>query len=219
MGHWPAFLPGCSVPFSDCHFSSSATRPSWRNGLWRPTDFYAFLLGSPWPIGWAYWLLGLVAVVGLLIARPRGPGAPWWLIALPLVWLCWQFVAATQTVDAELTKPTLEHFVACAVCFYLSLFSLSRVRYLAPFWLGLLGGVLIVVVVGWEQHFGGLEDTRRYFFAYVYPRLKGGLHLSISRRCPVLGFSRRSSMPIPLRGLSSCCYRPCSLRWHRCAGA
>jgi putative inorganic carbon (HCO3(-)) transporter len=57
------------------------------------------------------------------------------------------------------------------VCFYLGLFSLGRVRSPFPFWIGLLCGFLIVIAVGFDQHFGGLEETRRYFYAYVYPQL------------------------------------------------
>jgi putative inorganic carbon (HCO3(-)) transporter len=37
---------------------------------------------------------------------------------------------------------------------------------------GLLCGFLIVLAIGWEQHFGGLEQTRRYFFLYLYPKMK-----------------------------------------------
>ena len=91
------------------------------------------------------------------------------LIALPLVWLVWQFIAGARSVDAELTTPTLKHFAACGLCFYLGYFSLGRVTRLWPFWLGLIGGFLLVLAVGWEQQFGGLRESRRYFFLYVYP--------------------------------------------------
>ncbi|HWI59801.1 MAG TPA: O-antigen ligase family protein, partial [Bacillota bacterium] len=43
---------------------------------------------------------------------------------------------------------------------------------LAPFWIGIACGFLIVLAVGWEQHFGGLEQTREYFRLYIYPQLK-----------------------------------------------
>src|SRR6266568_3439300 len=200
-----------------------------------PGGFLELLLGTPWPIGWAYWLLGLVSAVGVLNAhwtqavlfspaapRPaatgtkrgecngaaarraakgaaspppttieskelrqdglisrglsseRGegesqPAAPRWLIALPLLWLGWQLLASTRTLDGQLTISTLKHFTACAACFYLGFFSLSRVKRLQPFWAGLLGGFFLVLVSGFMQHFGGLEETRRYFFLnYVY---------------------------------------------------
>lgn len=136
-----------------------------------PANIWEFLINSPWPIVWAYRVLGVVGVVGLLVAR-RNVGAPRWLISLPLAWLVWQFAAGTESVSGELTRPTLWHFTACAVCFYLGYFALGRVRRLTLFWLALLCGFLLVLAVGWRQHFGGLEETRRYFYAYVYPELK-----------------------------------------------
>ncbi len=33
-----------------------------------PATFWEFLLGYPWPIAWAYRLLGLVTVIGLIVA-------------------------------------------------------------------------------------------------------------------------------------------------------
>ncbi len=137
-----------------------------------PTNGFEFLLGFPWPITWAYWLLGFVTLVGLMVVRSPKPGAPRWLLALPMVWLVWQLLAGTQTVDASLTSPTLCHFVACTVCFYLGFFALSRLQCLTPFWLGLLSGFLLVLAIGWDQHFGGLQQTRDYFMQYVYPGLK-----------------------------------------------
>jgi O-antigen ligase len=58
------------------------------------------------------------------------------------------------------------------VCFYVGFFSLAGFRPVAWLWPGLLLGFLIVLAVGWEQHFGGLDQTRQYFFIYIYPRLK-----------------------------------------------
>ena len=136
----------------------------------QPTNVYEWVLNS-WPIKAGYLLLGGVAIVGFLVARWPAK-APRVIVVLPLVWLGWQFVAGTQTVDGELTRTTLQHFVACAVCFYLGLFSLNRVRNLSLFWIGLLAGFVLVVLSGLQQHFGGLEETRRYFYLYIYPDLK-----------------------------------------------
>jgi O-antigen ligase len=58
------------------------------------------------------------------------------------------------------------------VCFYLGYFSLSRVRRVWLFWLGLLCGFVLVLAVGWEQQFGGLKESRHYFLTYVYPYMK-----------------------------------------------
>ena len=140
-----------------------------------PTNVYELVLGSPWPIAWAYRFLGLLSVLGLIVAvRDTSVNLcrPVWLMAMPLVWLGCQVVAAACTVDDELSSPTLAHFIACVICFYLGLFSLARARNLAPFWIGLFLAFLLVLFVGWEQHFGGLEATRQYFFKEIYPHLK-----------------------------------------------
>ena len=94
------------------------------------------------------------------------------LLALPIAWLIWQIVAGTQSVEKELSHLTLKHFVACVACFYLGRFALARSNVLWPFWLTLLGGFLLVLTIGFQQHFGGLAETRQYFFQYIYPQLK-----------------------------------------------
>jgi hypothetical protein len=157
----------------------------------QPTDIYELIFGYPWPIAWAYRLLAFVALLGIAsglalrkqaLERRRTAGrpsaadkarpAPKWLIALPAVWLLWEIIAGTKSVDLHLTNPTLTHFTACVACFYLGLFCLGRVTNLWPFWLGLLAAFLLVLAEGWEQHFGGLEQSRRYFFSEVYPGMK-----------------------------------------------
>jgi len=136
-----------------------------------PADIWQFVFGSPWPISWAYWVLGLVTALGLFTARWKLT-APLWLLALPLVWLLWQFLAAGHSLDPPVSRRILVHFAACVVCFYLGLFSLARARSLALFWLGLSLAFLLVLAIGWDQHFGGLAETRRYFYASIYPDLK-----------------------------------------------
>jgi len=135
-----------------------------------PANGYEWLI-NPWPVVIGHALLGVTAMLGVWVARGR-VNAPWWLIALPLVWLAWQFVAGTQTVSPDLTVATLQHFVACVVCFYLGLFCLSRVTNLTLFWLGLLAGFALVLGAGLQQHFGGLEETRKHFWLYLYPTMK-----------------------------------------------
>ena len=124
-----------------------------------------------WPVSIGFALLAGLAVMGIFMARWK-TNAPRWLVLLPLVWLGWQFAAATHTVDAELTRATLKHFIACVVCFYLGLFALAPCRRPTLFFAGLLAGLVVVIAVGWQQHFGGLEEARAYFFREIYPQLK-----------------------------------------------
>src|SRR5215471_8445614 len=54
-----------------------------------PVGLYEWILGYPWPISVAYWLLGIAAVVGIPLVRWKA-GAPWWLPALMMVSRTWQ---------------------------------------------------------------------------------------------------------------------------------
>ncbi len=127
-----------------------------------PENLWGFIY-QIWPLEWGY---GLVAVIGLpllFLGRWRG-AAPGWLILLPLIWLGAQFVSAVQTVDWGLTRVTLLHFCSCAIFFYVGLLFAPAMRKSPFFWGGLLVGFGVVIWVGWHQHFGGLEETRRYFY-------------------------------------------------------
>ncbi len=75
-------------------------------------------------------------------------------------------------MDAELSQATLKHFTAGVVCFYLGLFCLDRNRGAAFFMWPLASAFVVMLVVGFGQHFGGLEETRRYFYTYIYPTMK-----------------------------------------------
>jgi hypothetical protein len=107
-----------------------------------------------------YWALAAIALLGFTLARK--PGGPRWILFLPLVWLGWQFLSATTTVDGRLTRATLKHFTACVACFYLGLLALRRAR-LLPFTLPVIAGFLFAVWVGFDQHYGGLEDLRQFY--------------------------------------------------------
>ncbi len=130
-----------------------------------PTNIWE-LIFQPWPFNWGYAFIALLVAVGFVIARWKVPFSrrTGLVLLLPLVWLIWQFISATQTVDAALTRSTLKHFTACVVCFYLGWFSLGEVRSFRFMFLGILVGMSCVIISGWQQHFGGLEQTRRFFY-------------------------------------------------------
>jgi len=124
-----------------------------------PKDFWEIVF-NPWPVAWGYCMLAGLVILGGGVVRFK-TSAPRWLVALPMIWFGWQLVAATQTVDVQLTKATLLHFGACNACFYLGLFALSRVSQMTWFWNTLLLGFVWVLWMGLCQHFGGLEATRQ----------------------------------------------------------
>lgn len=136
-----------------------------------PENCWQLVLGSPWPITWAYALLAAVTAVGLFGLSFRWPRVRWPMFAL-LVWFVWQFVSTTSSVDVALSRPTVAHFAACVACFIIGCFCLPPLERLRSFFAGLLIGYLFVLAIGFQQQFGGLEATRQHFFAEIYPQLK-----------------------------------------------
>jgi hypothetical protein len=81
-----------------------------------------------------------------------------------LVWFVWQLISATQTVDSGLTRAVLKHFAACVICYFLGRFALSQAKDPTLFWIGILAGFVVVLGLGFNQHYGGLDEMRRFFY-------------------------------------------------------
>ena len=127
-----------------------------------PKDVWEWIF-QPWPVRWGYVLLLLIlgfGLPGIQLSRRM----PKWVLLLPFVWLLWQAIAATWTIDAPLTKATLLHFGACVVCFYLGAFGLTPPQRGGGFQFGLMVAFALVLWTGFEQHYGGLEATRKMFY-------------------------------------------------------
>ena len=154
-----------------------------------PANILEFIY-QPWPVLWGYGLLVLVAVLGVRAWRWT-TNAPLKVILLPAVWLLWQCVAATQTVDGRLTRATLWHYTSCVLSFYIGLFALSRVQALMGLWAIWTGAFLLVLASGFHQHFGGLEETRRWFFEVYLPTLSHPPPAEFIQKIRAIGFTRR----------------------------
>jgi O-antigen ligase len=112
-----------------------------------------------WPPHWGAWLFAPVAAAGLFAIQWKG--VKWhWALALPLVWLGWEFVSATQTASPVLTGLTLAHFAVCVGLFYLGFFARKGMANPWPVWAGMGLGMCWAMRAGVEQRFGGLEATR-----------------------------------------------------------
>jgi O-antigen ligase len=123
-----------------------------------------------WPFRFSYPLAILLAMAGLAAIQWRKI-EPGWLVLLPLIWLGWQIIAATNSVDAILSKGVLAHFTICLSCFYLGWLGLNRPDQTKFFFWPLIIAFGLMVAVGLEQHFGGLQHSREYFWTYIYPTL------------------------------------------------
>jgi O-antigen ligase len=97
-----------------------------------PSEFWS----DAWPPHWANWIFLPLALAGALVAFkqnfwlgeiPREPAhgdtrpaqKTNWLWLLPLLWVGWQLISATQTVDADLTAATLWQLFGCVACYFL----------------------------------------------------------------------------------------------------
>lgn len=123
-----------------------------------------------WPLKVAYPLMGLLAITGLAVAQWKS-FAPRWLMVMPAAWLVWQLIASTQTVDASLTQGVLAHFAICLGCFYLGALSFHQPGATTQILWPLMISFGVMLYAGLEQHFGGLEESRKYFWTYLYPTL------------------------------------------------
>jgi O-antigen ligase len=115
-----------------------------------------------WQVKWGYLLMIPVFVAGLFAIRWKPLPGKWrWLLFLPVLWLGWEFISATASISPRLTGPVLAHFSACVALFYLGFFALRGARNPWPVWAGLGLALCSVLHTAMEQHFGGLEATRK----------------------------------------------------------
>mgnify|MGYP002632030128 CR=1 FL=1 len=126
-----------------------------------PPKDLAEAVQESWPATWGYGVLALVVTLGLFHGR-RLARVPRWVLTLPLVWLGWQLVAATSTVDRGLTAAVLPHFAATVLCFGLGL-SVGSTRTPWFTWVGVVAGLLIVLGTGFRQQYGGLTANQEFF--------------------------------------------------------
>jgi O-antigen ligase len=135
----------------------------------QPPDNFLGAVYESWQVKWGYLLMIPLVLAGLAAVQWNKISFKWPLI-FPLAWLGWQFISATQTISPALTEPTLKHFSACCVFFYLGCFALHG--NLWPVLTGMALALCWALHSGLEQHFGGLEATRHYVYSL---QASGGL--------------------------------------------
>lgn len=111
-------------------------------------------LNEAWPTHWANWILLLLVAVGvpLVIQNRIAWATSKWLWRLPLAWLGWQFISATQTVDANLTASTLWQFSGCVGCYFLGTMIFARERLWHWLLIGILAAFTFCLVRAVNQH-------------------------------------------------------------------
>ena len=117
-----------------------------------------------WPLHWANWFLVPLAAIGAvfmaLMPASQRPRCPRWLLVLPLLWLGWQFISASQTVDATLTALTLWQFFGCVACYFIGLFLFGSPRALHFLLAGILTAFAICLIQAVHQHIEFPQDEK-----------------------------------------------------------
>jgi hypothetical protein len=83
-----------------------------------------------------------------------------WLLILPVLWLGWQFMSATRTVDPTLTAMTLWQFAGCAVSFLIGALIFNtprRFHFLLP---GIFAAFAICLICAVRQRIEFPQDTK-----------------------------------------------------------
>jgi O-antigen ligase len=135
-----------------------------------PTEALEWLI-QPWPLSYGYTIFGCMLAVGIVNARRqtgKTPGFFWF----PLLWLGWQGLATFESRDHSQSIPTLWHFIVCALLFYIGWHNPMRNRSFLVFLTVICVFFIAVVRIGFDQHFGGLAETSRRFFLYIYPQME-----------------------------------------------
>ena len=127
-----------------------------------PPESFWEMVFSVWPIGWGYAVLALTALTSVLLVDSGFP-PPRWPVWLLLFWFVWQIISTGQSVNPRLSWLTMPHFGACVVCFFVGALAIRRLTQFDPVWICILIGFLFVCWMGLDQHFGGLENTRKEF--------------------------------------------------------
>ncbi len=122
------------------------------------------LWNEPWPAIWglsAAWCLS-AAALWIRLSSTRKGAFKWqsWRFWLPLVWFVWQVAAAGHSVDATLSRPTLAHFSAFLLCWWLGCYLLPTASW--PRWLliGILVALAFCLVRAANQRWGGFRRDR-----------------------------------------------------------
>ena len=117
-----------------------------------PTSFNTWW-NDPWPIHWSIELLLPFAALGALIIFQKRLFRleNRWLWLLPLIWFGWQLLAATKTVDADLTRATLWQFSGCLTCYFLGALLFGHENLLRWLLVGLLAAFTFCLVRAVDQ--------------------------------------------------------------------
>jgi O-antigen ligase len=132
----------------------------------QPPGNLAEWLFCPWPNELAI-ILVFAGFVWLVLDPQRMLARVDLLFVLPLMFLLTQALAAPTSICRQTTIDTLLLFAACTLLFYVGAWLVRDGSATAHVFGGLALATLLVCLLALEQHFGGLEQSRRQAALYL----------------------------------------------------
>jgi O-antigen ligase len=128
-----------------------------------PTNIWEVLFAT-WPATWSYFVAVALCFIALAKQWQRLKGLPLSIVALLGGWLFWTALSMKNSVDPQLSRLTVLHFAATVAVFFLAGAFIPTVRHAQTFFRFMIFGLLFALWLGWDQHYGGLEATRRALY-------------------------------------------------------
>ena len=129
-----------------------------------PTNIWEAVFAN-WPATWSYFVAAALCVGSAFVGRwSRIKALPMTVVALLAAWLLWTLLSMKNSVAPDLTKLTVLHFIATVASFFLGAAFLTSAREAQTFFRVMVFALTFALWLGWDQHYGGLEATRRAFY-------------------------------------------------------
>lgn len=125
-----------------------------------PPDGLMEWLVSSWP-GQLVVMLCFGALVWTVLDSKRVPVRMNALFVLPVIWLATQVVAVPGSINCQVSVDTVLLFAACVLVFYATACYVRTPATAGKIFGALVLATLVTCGAALEQHFGGLEETRR----------------------------------------------------------
>ena len=124
-----------------------------------PAEFWDYA----WPTHWANWVLFPLAGTGaiLVLAKQTHWPGPKWFWLPPLLWLGWQFISASHSVDASLSAATLWQFAGCVACYFLGVFLFDGRRATTFLLIGVLAAFTFCLIRAVDQRVVEFPQSRQ----------------------------------------------------------
>ena len=129
-----------------------------------PADLFEWVFFS-WPNQIAV-IFAFAALLWLVLDSERLAARVDVLFLLPVAFLATQALAATTSINRQLSADTLMHFATCVLLFYTAAWYVRDGAAAVRIFGGLGLATFLTVILALQQHFGGLQETREFAALY-----------------------------------------------------